>query len=103
MATIVEENEEFKAVADVAKGAAIDEALEELGDNEQFGELPEGVQDAITGKLEDMKPPEEDEDGEAADAGDCNCIPREEMARSRLLQASHSSFFQPALTSGALL
>ena len=34
VATIVEETEELKAVADVAKGAAIDEALGELGENE---------------------------------------------------------------------
>ena len=42
-AAIVEENDELKAVADVAKGAAIDEALGELEDIEKFGELPEGV------------------------------------------------------------
>ena len=43
VATIVEENDEFKAVADVAKGAAIDEALGELGESEKFQELPDGV------------------------------------------------------------
>ena len=43
VATIVEENDELKAVADVAKGAAIDEVLGELDGNEKFEELPDGV------------------------------------------------------------
>ena len=45
--SVVGETEEFKAVADAAKdavvGEVVDGVVDELGENEHFQELPEGV------------------------------------------------------------